>query len=250
MASWLLRMNSLGMHIGYICVGCPICADDVLFMTKDPEELQVMFAIAKSYSGGHRYTIHPQVVRKLCSSKVTDSVRQEWPIGDNILHLSYRTTHLGLTRTDKDEGGVNDVERISLSRRTGYALMKSGFHGSNGLNPKVSYRIYKSYGFPRMLYSLEILELRKSDLKQLSDFHVDLLRKVQSLPSRTALSAVNLLLKALPLEAELHKPQLSLLFSIVSSSNRTLHQLVLRAIGLQNEAYPGFFKRVSETLEL
>ena len=33
-------------------------------------------------------------------------------------------------------------------------------------------------------------------------------------------------------------------------SNKTLHQLVIRAIGLQNEAYPGFFKRVSETLEL
>ena len=107
LASWLLRMNSLGMYIGYICVGCPTCADDVLVMTKDPEELQVMFTIAKSYSGGHRYTIHPQktqVVCKHCSSTVTDSVIQEWTIGDNILHLSHRTTHLGLTRTDKDEG--------------------------------------------------------------------------------------------------------------------------------------------------
>ena len=128
--------------------------------------------------------------------------------------------------------------------------MKSGFHGSNGLNPKVSYRLYQTYVLTRMLYSLEILDLRKSDVKQLSDFHVDLLRRIQSLPSRTAPSAVNLLLGALLMEAELHKRQLSLLFSIVSSTNETLHQLVQRAFCLQDLSYAGFFKRVSETLNL
>ena len=55
-----LRMNSLGKWIGYIYVGCPTCADDALLITEDPEELQIMFAIAKSYSGCHRYVIHPQ----------------------------------------------------------------------------------------------------------------------------------------------------------------------------------------------
>ena len=103
---------------------------------------------------------------------------------------------------------------------------------------------------PCMLYSLEILDLRKSDLKHLSDFHTDMLRRTQSLPSRTALSAVYLLVVALPLEAELHKRQLSLLFSIVSSRNATLHELVQRAIGLQGISYAGFFKRVSDTLDL
>ena len=188
-----LRMNSLGKWIGYIYVGCPACADDVLLITEDPEELQIMFTIAKSYSGCHRYVIHPQktqVVCKHCSSAANGCARQEWNIGENVLHLSDRTTHLGLARTDKNDSAVNIEDRISLARRTGYSLMKSGFHGSNGLNPKVSYSLYQTYVLPRMLYSLEILDLRKSDVKQLSDFHVDLLRRIQSLPSRTALSAV------------------------------------------------------------
>ena len=248
-----LRMNSLGKWIGYIYVGCPACADDVLLITEDPEELQIMFAIAKSYSGCHRYVIHPQktqVVCKHCSSAANGCARQEWNIGENVLHLSDRTTHLGLARTDKNDSAVNIEDRISLARRTGYSLMKSGFHGSNGLNPKVSYRLYQTYVLPRMLYSLEILDLRKSDVKQLSDFHVDLLRRIQSLPSRTALSPVYLLLGALPMEAELHKRQLSLIFSIVSSTNETLHQLVQRALGLHDLSYAGFFKRVSETLNL
>ena len=108
--------------------------------------------------------------------------------------------------------GVNLADIISLARRTGYSLMKSDVHGSNGLNPKVSYSIYKTYEMPRMLYSLEILNLRKSDLKQLSDFHIVLLRRIQCLPSSTALSAVYFLVSALPLETELHKRRLSLLF--------------------------------------
>ena len=74
--------------------------------------------------------------------------------------------------------------------------------------------------------------------------------RLQSLPSRTALSAVYLLVGALPLGAELHKRQLSLLFSIVSSRNVTLHELVQRAIGLQGISYAGLFKRVSDTLDL
>ena len=71
---------------------------------------------------------------------------------------------------------------------------------------------------PRMLYGLEILDLRKKDIKQLSDFHIDL-RRIQALPIRAALSAVYLLVGALSMEAELHKRQLSLLFSVVSSNN-------------------------------
>ena len=86
---------------------------------------------------------------------------------------------------------------------------------------------------PRMLYGLEILDLRKKDIKQLvSDFHIDLLPRIHFLPSRAALSAVYLLVGALPMEDELHVGQLSLLFSIVSSSNATLQQLAQRAIGL------------------
>ena len=143
-----------------------------------------MFAIAKSYSGCHRYIIHPrktQVVCKHCSSAANGCARQEWNIGENVLHLSDRTTHLGLARTDKNDSAVNIEDRISLARRTGYSLMKSGYHGSNGLNPKVSYRLYQTYVLPHMLYDLEILDLSKSDVKQLKDFHVDLLRRIQSI---------------------------------------------------------------------
>ena len=103
---------------------------------------------------------------------------------------------------------------------------------------------------PRMLHGLKILDLRKKDIKQVSDFHIDLLRRTQALPSRTAISVVYLLVGALPMEAKLHKRQQSLLFSIKSSSNATLHQLAQRVIGLHGMSYIGYFKRFSDTLDM
>ena len=68
-----------------------------------------------------------------------------------------------------------------------------------------SYVIYKAYVLPRLLYRLEVLVLTKGQLDQLSKYHIQTLRNIQSLPQHTSTSAVLLLLGALPLEAELHK---------------------------------------------
>ena len=188
----------------------------------------MMLAIASSYSGEKRNIIHPQktnVVCKRCSTKDNDTTGRQWKLGSETIESAPETTHLGLLRSEEKENACNVEERISLARRTGYALMKSGFHGSNGVGPKVSYKIYQSYIIPRLLYSMEVLNLNKTEIKMLNNFHVNLLRRIQSLPTRTALPAVHLLLGALPLEAELHKRHLSLLYSIVNSNNQTFHQL-------------------------
>ena len=150
-------------------------------------------------------------------------------LGTKPIAPTSETKHLGLLTSDQKENARNVEERISIARRTGYALMKSGFHGKNGVGPKVSYKIYQAYIVPRLLYSLEVLNLNKTETKLLNDFHVNLLRRIQSLPVRAALPAVHLLLGALALEAELHKRHLSLLFSVINSQNQTFHQLIARS---------------------
>ena len=47
-----------------------------------------------------------------------------------------KLTHLGLLRAEKTESTLNISERISVARRTLYAPIKTGVHGSNGLNPR------------------------------------------------------------------------------------------------------------------
>ena len=81
-----------------------------------------------------------------------------------------------------------------------------------------------------MLYGLEVLHLTKTQLNQLERYHLCTLRQIQSLPQRTASSAVYMLLGALPSEAEIHKRQLSLLHAVINSDNKCLQDVVQRQL--------------------
>ena len=76
---------------------------------------------------------------------------------------------------------------------------------------------------PRLLYGLEVLSLSKKLLDELEKFHLETLKNIQSLPTRTANAVVYLLLGALPMTAELEKKQLGLFHAIVTrkKSNST-----------------------------
>ena len=61
---------------------------------------------------------------------------------------------------------------------------------------------------------------------------------------------VYLLLGALPIEAELHKRHLSLLYNILTSSNTTIKDLAARQIAINLENQHSYFARVQEILNL
>ena len=67
---------------------------------------------------------------------------------------------------------------------------------------------------------------------------------------RTATSAVYLLLDALPIEAELHKRQLSLLYNILVSTNETINELTERQIKVNLENLLSYYSRVQDVLDL
>ncbi len=154
-----------------------------------------------------------------------------------------------MTRASHHENQHNIDERISLARRTLYKLMNTGVHGSNGINPKVGYKIYQVFVLPRLLHSLEVLPLNISQIKKLSDFHIGTLRKLQSLPQRTSSAAVYLLLGALPIEPELERRHLSLLYSILNSKNTKLNEIRVRQTSLQESVPHSFFTRCSQIIE-
>ena len=173
-----------------------------------------------------------------------------WSLGDTQIHSSEETTHLGLKRTESGECEVNVNDRIKSARRTKYSLMNSGYHGTNGLSPATSFQSYKTYVLPRLLYRLEILPLNKTHIASLEKFHRNSLRIIQSLPERTATAAVYLLLGALPVEAEIHQKQLSLLHSILDSDNRRIKEVLHRQITVNFDNKDSFFYRILKVLEL
>ena len=66
------------------------------------------------------------------------------------MQFSPATTYLGMLRSEVNENDINIEERLSLARRTQYALINTGVHGSNELNPRISYKIYQCYVMPRL----------------------------------------------------------------------------------------------------
>ncbi|CAC5380617.1 unnamed protein product [Mytilus coruscus] len=57
-----LQKRNLGTHIGNNYVGCPTCADDIVLLSLNREEMQEMLNIVDNYSKDHRFNIHPQKI--------------------------------------------------------------------------------------------------------------------------------------------------------------------------------------------
>jgi hypothetical protein len=68
----------------------------------------------------------PIEIPKTVGKRKIDRVAEKLKLGDNTLHFKSETPHLGLTRSSSDENRINIEERIALTRRTLYSLIKTG----------------------------------------------------------------------------------------------------------------------------
>ena len=96
----ILQNKCLGLRIGTVYTGSPACCDDLAFLTKFKEELQIMFNEDKGYCGKHRYKLHPtktNVVVAANELKVKDN--QNWTLGGSSLQTTDSAVHLGISRS-------------------------------------------------------------------------------------------------------------------------------------------------------
>ena len=249
-----MENHNIGISIVNTYAGCPTCADDIVLLSLNNSDMQEMLDILFDYAGDHRFQIHPvksNAIIKTVGKRKIDSVAEnlnELILGDNTLHFKSETPHLGLTRSNSDENKINIEERRALARRTLCSLIKTGVHDTNGLNPRTSCKICQVYVIPRLLYGLETLNLKNKDMATLSSFHLSTLKRLQSLPIRTANSAVYLLLAILPISTELHKRQLSLFHLIAMSENVSIREIAWRQYNADRPA--SFFVRLVDILDL
>ena len=160
-----LKQHRLGLCIGTVYCGCPTCVDDSAFLTNCENELQIMMNVATRNARQDRVMIHPDKSNAvLLNPHKTVFKRKSFSLdkGGKTIQSSSSTTHLGLLRAEVNENVINIEERLSLARRTLYALINTGVHRSNGLNPRVSFKIYQCYVVPRLIHGLEVLPLTLS----------------------------------------------------------------------------------------
>jgi hypothetical protein len=128
--------------------------------------------------------------------------------------------------------------------------MGSCFYGTNGIDAVTSYKIYQTYVLPRLIYGLEILPLKKKHVENLESFHRKSIRYLQSSPQRIATTAIYLLVGAIPIEAELHKRKLSLLYSMLASDNSKIKEIINRQISVNYDNEDSFFCNIRDILIL
>jgi hypothetical protein len=143
-------------------------------------------------------------------------------------------------RSEKNECNKNIEARLENARHTKYALIGSGFHGTNGIDAVTSYRIYHTYVLPRLIYRLEVLPLKKKHVENLESFHRKSIRYLQSLPQRIAI----------PIEAELHQRKLSLLYSMLASDNSKIKEIINKQIRVNYDNEDSFFCNIRDILIL
>jgi hypothetical protein len=54
----ILRRSGLGVHIGDLYFGSPTCADDVLLLSFDSDDLQIMLDLTEDFSNKRRYILN------------------------------------------------------------------------------------------------------------------------------------------------------------------------------------------------
>jgi hypothetical protein len=92
---------------------------------------------------------------------IAPNVEYKWYLDGKEITTKEDAMHLGIIRSEKNECNKNIEARLESARRTKYALMRSGFHGTNGIDAVASYRIHHTYVLPRLIYGLEVLPLKK-----------------------------------------------------------------------------------------
>jgi hypothetical protein len=150
----------------------------------------------------------------------------ELNMGDNSIEQTNETKHLGLMRNSDNKTKVD--ERIRVGGRTIYALLGPGSHARQGTCPTISYKIWKTYVIPRILYGVEVLNRTLNDIKKLETLQVQICKQIQGLPERTANLAAYSLLGVEPIEMVVDKLALIFLGNILQDKATIEFQIVER----------------------
>jgi hypothetical protein len=247
-----IRTHPLSYRIGSIPVGIPTVADDNCMISSTHTGAQTQLLMAQDNASQIRYVFSSTKSKVMyIPNKDTKDV-PNMPLQFNNAQIDYslKETHLGLERTS-DGGTTAAVEkRIQSGRRTAYALMGAGMHGFNGISPHVSKTLMSTYVDPVVLYGLESLCIKESDLEALEKSHISLLRQLQSLPNSTAIPAIYLLLGILPIRAQIHIKILSLYISILHRPSSVEYDVIQRQLAIKDTSSSSWTSQLRQVLHM
>ena len=248
----MLDGTHMGFHIGDTSFVSPTCADDMLILARSMFELQVLLLMVSTYANEEHYVIHPDKSVILPFNLPSEDQLQHviettpWQINNNNLPVIKEVVHVGVERTIHTIDPTVD-SRISTGRKTLYALLGSGLHGTNGLPVNTSLHLYQIYVLPRVIYGLEALTLSKPNVNALELFQRATLKAILGVPPRTAIPALYIITGILPMARMIDQKHLIFLHSLICKEGR-LKDLVRRQCIMKKSKSKSWVYQIKDTL--
>ena len=234
----MISTSNTGFNIGSIPIPTPTCADDMLAISSNLEDLQTMVSFIAHYANEEHYTIHPvksvvvpfyirskPELQNLMNEPPIDLNGKPHPVESDLLHLGIKRGLLTSNPTIED--------RVSLARRTLYSLMGPGLHGLNGLPVPVSIHLYEMHVRSRSTFRLDTIVTTASALKPLEQFHKKAIQPFLGLPERIAVAPLYILSGMLPWKYILHIQALKFLLSLVM--DETTQEVICRQYNMKKK---------------
>ena len=234
-----------GKTIGTVKVPHVTCADDLCYVTDSKNELQPMISTSEGYANREHYTIHP--TKTVIVPYNTQDVPSITLYGEKVPVMN-QTVHLGIYRNSKCNFNID--EKINIGRRTAYSLMGAGFHGRSGTKQSIKADMWRKYVIPRLIYGLEVQNLKKKDITALEAFQIRCAKQLQGLPTKTSNSATMALLGLLPIEACINKCVLTLFCNVVRDPQCIEYDIARRQLAVKSPNDTSFFSKVRNILDL
>ena len=102
---------------------------------------------------------------------------------------------------------------------------------------------------PRLTYGLEVLDMKRNDIKVLEQYQEKSLKQIQSLPDKTQNSAVLALLEILPPECVIHKNMLNLFGRWIMTDGIEKYIAVFQ-LATKSPSEFSWFKKIKQLLTL
>jgi hypothetical protein len=241
-----LQEKDIGLRVGSVYMGTITVADDKVILNKTKNGLQIGLNCATQYANRERYVNGPEKSEVVIMKNGKHEAGYDWKLNGHSLNVTEQYIHLGITRSSEKHS--ISKEAIQKARRTAYALMGAGLHGVNGLNPIVSYQLWKIYILPRVIYGLETIQIPSNQLEEIVKYERKFLKQIQNLPGNTANPVPYLLLGAIPVDKHIHMRRLGLLGDILRAKDSAQLQLAHRQLATKTLSADSWFQESARLL--
>ena len=248
----MMEKAGLGMKIGTVYIGTPICADDTLLLSTNPFEFQGMLNVSYSHSESYYYDLHK--VKSVCvtmlKSKADKDCYFTWHLGDKPVVQKESCVHLGQD-WKKEQMHPKVDARINKARKTSYAMIGVGVHGHNGLDALASYNLSRTFIMKKLTFGLEAAVLPDKAVEEMAKFYHNQLRIIQTLPQSTSRVAIYLMLGALPLKALYHQQMMQHYGAIcLLPGKNKLAQLARRQLTAEDVSPNSWFEEIKRVADI